>query len=202
MKITTLFFDIGGVTLTNGWDHNSRIKAAEHFLINYDEFNGRHKKVFKSFEKGKVTLNDYLEKVIFFKKRNFSREDFIIFMKNQSKPYSSTLKILKKLSDEKKYFLAAINNESFELNNFRIKKFKLNKYFKAFFSSSYLHERKPETEIFNIALNVLQKKASGCLFIDDRKENIIGAKKVGLQTIHLKETEQLKKILLNKGIKI
>lgn len=202
MKITTLFFDIGGVILTNGWDHNARKRAAEHFSINYDEFNEKHESVFIQFEKGQLSLDEYLNHTIFFKERNFLRSDFIEFMKTQSKPYDGSIKVLEKLSEEKRYLLASINNESLELNHFRIKKFKLTNYFQAFFSSGFLNKRKPDVEIFQTALNVLQKNPEECFFIDDREENIDGAKKAGLNTIHLKEINKLYDLLENNGIKI
>ena len=184
-KITTIFFDIGGVCLTNGWDETAREKSTKHFFINYEEMEKRHKPVFKKFEKGKLSLDAYLDEVVFFRRRNFSKKDFIKFMFSQSHPYNSTLQILKRLTAKKKYRLATINNESFELNEYRINKFGLYKYFNCFFSSCYLGVRKPESEIFSKVLNIVHKNPGNCLYIDDREENYNSAKNLGLNSILL-----------------
>jgi putative hydrolase of the HAD superfamily len=195
IKISTIFFDVGGVCLSNGWDNIARKKAAKHFFLNYEEMEKRHKSVFKKFEKGKLPLEDYLNKVVFFGKRNFAKDDFISFMHSQSLEFSTTIKILKKLSAGKKYQLATINNESLELNEYRLNKFNLGRYFSCFFSSCYLGTRKPEKEIFYKALNIIHKKPRSCLFIDDREENIQSAQAVGLNTIWLQNHNELKEKL-------
>ena len=201
-NVTTLFFDVGGVVLTNGWDEKNRREGAEHFKLNFDEIEKRHKEIFFDLEKGNISLNDYIEKVIFNEKRNFSHEDFLNFIKSRTKPYESSIQILEKLSRDNKYLLATINNESYELNLFRLNHFKLYKYFSAFFSSGFLNTRKPEPLIYKIALNVLHKKSTECFFIDDRIENIEEAKKQGFRTIHLTEVRKLKDLLLENDIKI
>ena len=198
--ITTLLFDIGGVILTNGWDEVNRREGTEYFKLDFDETERRHNEIFPDFEKGNVSLNKYVEEVIFYKKRNFNREDFINFIKSRTKPYESSIQILEKLSKDKKYLLAAINNESYELNLFRINQFKLYKYFTSFFSSGFLNTRKPEPRIYKIALNVLHKTPSECLFIDDRIENIEEAQKQGIKTIHLTDVKNLHNLLPEKGI--
>ncbi len=199
-NITTIFFDIGGVCLTNGWDHISRKRAAKNFFIDYNELETKHKPIFKKFEKGKISLDEYLDKVIFFRKRKFGKKDFKEFMFLQSNAHKSTLKLLHQLSLKNKYHLATINNESLELNHFRINKFNLNKYFTNFFSSCYLGTRKPEKEIFLKALQILQKNPEECLFIDDREENYLSAKSIGLNSIHLENPVELKKKLLEFNI--
>lgn len=201
-EISTIFFDIGGVCLTNGWDEISREKAAEEFSLDYAEMETRHSSVFQDFEKGKVSLDEYLNKVVFYKERNFTDKDFINFMLSQSQPYDSTFTILKKLYSKKKYRLITINNESRELNAYRIETFRLYKYFDCFFSSCYLRVRKPELEIFQITLNVLQKKAGECLFIDDRKENYDSAKRTGINSILFESPEMLEQNLKDYNIKI
>jgi putative hydrolase of the HAD superfamily len=200
-NITALLFDIGGVVLTNGWDEDNRKDGAEHFNLNLNELEKRHNKIFSDFEKGNVSLNDYVNKVIFYEQRNFSSEEFVNFIKSRTQPYASSIKILERLTADNKYILSAVNNESYELNLFRINQFKLYKYFQTFFSSCFLNTRKPEPFIYKIAMNVLHKNPSECLFIDDRTENIEEAGKQGLHTIHLVEVETLENLLLEKGIK-
>ena len=177
--------------MTNGWDHISREKSTIRFSLDYEEMEKRHKPLFKKFEKGKLTLNEYLDRVVFFKKRNFSRQDFKDFMLSQSMPFNSTLILLRKLSSTGKYQLATLNNESRELNQYRVNKFGLDKYFECFFTSCYLGVRKPEPEIFYKVLHILHRKPEECLFIDDREENYQAAKSSGINASLLENPEDL-----------
>lgn len=201
-RISAIFFDIGGVCLTNGWDHISREKASIRFSLDYGEMEKRHTTVFKKFDKGMLSLDEYLDQVVFFRKRDFSREEFAEFMYSESRPILPTLKILGILSSNTKYHIAAINNESFELNKYRIEKFKLYKYFKCFFSSCYMGVRKPEPEIFYRTLMISHKKPGECLFIDDRRENILSAQSLGLNTVLLDDPLTLKQKLKEFNIEI
>jgi putative hydrolase of the HAD superfamily len=201
-EISTIFFDIGGVCLTNGWDEISREKAAEEFSLDYTEMETKHASIFQDFEKGNISLDEYLNKVVFYKDRNFTEKDFINFMYSQSHAFDSTFNTLNKLTTKKKYRLNAINNESRELNAYRIETFRLYKYFDCFLSSCYLGVRKPEPEIFRLALNILHKNAGDCLFIDDREENYDSAKKAGINSILLESPEMLEQRLKEYNIKV
>jgi putative hydrolase of the HAD superfamily len=201
-EISTIFFDVGGVCLTNGWDHIYREKSTKQFSLDYEELEKRHKPVFKYFEKGKLSLDEYLNEVVFFKERNFSKKDFVDFMYSRSHAFNTTLTILDNLFSKKKYQLATINNESRELNKYRIYKFGLVKYFECFFSSCYLGVRKPEPKIFYMALHILHKNSGECLFIDDREENYHAAKNFGLNSILLDEPKNLQSKLEEFNIEI
>ncbi len=199
-QITTLFFDVGGVCLTNGWDHISREQAARHFSYDYDESEEHHQSIAEDFECGRLSIEDYVKKVVFFKQRSFTAEDFMGFMKSQSKPHESSLQVLETLSQQKKYSLATVNNESLALNLYRIRTFHLDRYFTAFFSSCFMGVKKPECEIFQKALWITQRKGEECLFIDDREENIAAARTCGLQAVYLPDPKALEKTLQEKGI--
>ncbi len=201
-NISTIFFDVGGVCLTNGWDHISRGKSTVLFSLDYEEMEKRHKPVFKKFEKGKLTLDEYLDQVVFFKERNFSRQDYKEFMFSQSRPFNSTLKLLNRLCAVGKYQLAALNNESRELNKYRINRFGLDKYFDCFFSSCYMGVRKPEAEIFDKALHIIHKKPGECLFVDDREENYQAARSSGMNAVLLEKPEDLETKLKEFNIEI
>jgi putative hydrolase of the HAD superfamily len=153
------------------------------------------------FECGFITLDDYLDKTIFYEKRNFSGNDFKNFMEEQSIPLGNNLSILEEIANEKHYHIFALNNEFLELNNFRIKKFNLKNYFSSFFSSCYLGTRKPEKKIFEIALKVTQNEPQNCLFIDDREENINTALALGFNTIHYSNEKDLNDLLKINRIK-
>ena len=110
-EITTVFSDIGGVILTNGWDRGSRREAANTFHLNWEEFQDRHDLTFPAFDAGQITLNEYLDRTLFYRQRPFSREEITAFMFAQSKEYPEARAILDQLAASKEYFMGAINNE-------------------------------------------------------------------------------------------
>lgn len=201
-KITTLFWDIGGVILTNGWDRGSRREAAATFHLDWEEFQDRHDLSFPAFDSGQITLNEYLDRTLFYRPRAFSREEFTAFIFAQSKEYPDTRVILDKVTKSQKYFVGAINNEPLELNQYRIEAFELRRNFLVFFSSCYVHSRKPEETIFRVALEVTQRPPEQCLFIDDRPLNLERPGKLGMNTILHQGAEQLRLELGKYGVEV
>jgi putative hydrolase of the HAD superfamily len=201
-EITTLFWDIGGVIMTNGWDTRARRRAAEAFHLDWEEFQDRHDLSFPAFDSGLISLDEYLKRTLFYRPREFTREEFIAFMFAQSKEYPESRAVLDKLARQEKYFIGSINNEPLELNEYRIKTFHLRRDFQVFFSSCYLHTRKPEEMIFRIALEVTQRPPEECVFIDDRPLNLENPKKLGMKTIHCQNAEQLRAELKNCGVEV
>lgn len=199
-KITTLLFDVGGVVLTNGWSHELREKAAQHFGYDYDPVEEQHQHIATSFECGQLNLDDYLEQTVFAQARSFAKPDFIRFMEQQSQPHAHSLEVLQRLVDQGKYQLATVNNESMHLNLYRIRTFGLTRYFSAFFSSCFLGVTKPDCEIFQKTLHILQKSGDECLFIDDREENVAAAQQCGMNAVHLPKPEDLEEVLRGEGI--
>jgi putative hydrolase of the HAD superfamily len=191
-EINTLFLDIGGVLLTNGWDHKSRKKAIEHFKLDGDEMNERHHLTFDTFEEGKLTLTEYLKRVVFYTKRAFSEDDFIKFMFSQSVAHKDALKFFKKFKKQYNLRVIAISNEGRELNNYRIQKFKLNELFDAFVSSSYVHYRKPDVDIFRMASDISQTLPENSLYIDDRHMFVEIAQSLGMNGLHYKGLAEAK----------
>jgi putative hydrolase of the HAD superfamily len=201
-EIITLFWDIGGVILTNGWDRVSRQAAAAAFHFEWEEFQDRHDLSFPAFDSGLITLNEYLDRTLFYRPRPFTREEFTAFMFAQSKEYPDTRAILAKLAAARKYFIGAINNEPLELNQYRIEAFHLRRDFAVFFSSCYLRARKPDELIFRVALEVTQRPPEQCLFIDDRPMNLECPRRLGMHTIHHQNAEQLRCDLGKCGIEV
>jgi putative hydrolase of the HAD superfamily len=201
-EITTLFWDIGGVILTNGWDRGSRREAAEVFHFDYDEFQDRHDLSFPAFDSGHITLNEYLDRTLFYRTRSFSREEFTAFMFAQSKEYSETRAVLADAVRSGKYFIGSINNEPFELNQYRIEAFHLRRDFSVFFSSCYVRSRKPEETIFRIALEVTQRPPEQCVFIDDRSLNLESPRRLGFNVIHHQDAVQLRSELRKHGVEV
>jgi putative hydrolase of the HAD superfamily len=201
-EIKTLFWDIGGVILTNGWGRGSRKEAANVFGLDWEEFQDRHDLSFPAFDSGQISLNEYLDRTLFYRPRSFTREDFTAFMFAQSKEYPDTRAILDKLAGAGKYFIAAINNEPLELNRYRIAAFDLRRNFLVFFSSCYVRSRKPEEMIFRVALEVTQHPPEQCLFIDDRPLNLESPRRLGMNTIHYQGAEQLRSELGKYGLEV
>lgn len=198
--IVALFWDIGGVLLTNAWDHNERAKALDHFQLNAEEFHARHEMVVSSFERGKLTLDEYLDRTVFYRERAFTHEAFREFMFSLSQPFPENLAVAQSLADSGKYFMGTINNESRELNEYRIEKFGLRKVFRLFVSSCYVGLRKPEREIYRMALEITQFPAEQCCFIDDRALNLECAKELGMHAIEMKDLESLQAKLGKLGV--
>jgi len=201
-NITTLFWDIGGVILTNGWDRGSRKEAANAFQLDWEEFQDRHDLSFPAFDAGQITLNEYLDRTLFYRQRSFSREEFTAFMFAQSKEYPDVRGILDKVASSGKYFVGAINNEPLELNQYRIEAFHLRRNFQVFFSSCYVHSRKPEETIFRVALEVTQRRPEQCLFIDDRPLNLDSPRRLGINTVHHQNAAQLRSELGKFGVEV
>ncbi len=198
--LRALFWDVGGVLLTNAWDRTERAKALEHFHVDPDEFHSRHEMLVSSFERGKITLDDYLERTIFYRERSFAIAEFRDYMFTLSEPFPDVLKFAQALSSSNKYFMGTINNESRELNDYRIEKFGLKSIFRVFVSSCFVGLRKPERDIYRLALELTQMPADQYCFIDDRALNLESAAKMGMHTIEMKNADQLRSELEKLGV--
>ena len=198
--ITTILFDIGGVLLTDGWGHDSRRAAAAQFKLDWDDLAERHEKVAHLIETNRLTLERYLDRVIFHRPRSFSRDEFRAFVFAQSQPKPESIEIVRQLAELKRYFLATLNNEVLELNLYRIQHFDLGKCFSAFFSSCFLGLRKPDEAIYRAVLNILQRAPEQCMFVDDREVNLECPRELGLRTIHFQDAGQLRRELRENGV--
>jgi putative hydrolase of the HAD superfamily len=199
-EITALFWDNGGVILTNGWDRDARKLAVGTFHLDWEDFEDRHELMLDAFETGVLSLDDYLKRTVFYRPRSFSPEDFKKFMFAQSQPLPDSLAFAGELARSRKYLMAALNNESLEINEYRIKKFKLRDYFEAFFSSCYLGVRKPNAGIYKLALEITQREPGECILIDDRGLNLECARELGMNTIQYKNLAQLREDLARFGV--
>lgn len=200
MPIRALFWDVGGVLLTNAWDRTQRTMALEHFHLDEEEFHDRHEMVVSSFERGKITLDEYLDRTVFYRTRPFSKDEFRNFMYSLSKPFPDVLEFARKLSDSGKYFMGTINNESRELNYYRMETYGLRQSFRVFISSCFVGLRKPEQDIYRLALETTQIPPEECCFIDDRVLNLECAAKFGMKTIEMVDLEKLKVELGKLGV--
>ena len=200
--ITTIFFDIGGVLLTDGWGHDSRRAAAEKFGLDWEEYSDRHEKVGHAIETNRMSLKQYLDRTIFYRPREFSREEFRAFIFAQSQLKPESIEIVTQLAGSKKYFLATINNEILELNVYRLEHFGLRRYFPIFFSSCFLGLRKPDEAIYRLVLQVTQQTPDQCIFIDDREVNLECPRELGMSTILFRDVERLRSELQQAGVSL
>jgi putative hydrolase of the HAD superfamily len=198
--IRAIFWDVGGVLLSNAWDHTERAVVLQRFQLDEEEFHDRHEMVVSSFERGKITLDEYLDRTVFYRARPFTKEAFRESMFALSRPFPEVLAFAHALADSGKYFMGTINNESRELNNYRIEKFGMRKIFRLFVSSCYVGFRKPERDIYRLALETTQIPAEECCFIDDRALNLECAAKMGMHTIEMKGLEELRAELGKLGV--
>src|ERR1035438_850870 len=110
MPITTLFLDIGGVLLNNGWDHIARRKVAKHFKLDWAQMEERHRLTFETHEEGKLTFEEYLGWLVFYQKRSFTRTQFRRFMCAQSKPHPEMIEFITRLKLQHRLKIAAVRN--------------------------------------------------------------------------------------------
>jgi putative hydrolase of the HAD superfamily len=193
-RISALFWDVGGVLLSDAWDREQRQRTLKQFGMDEDEveFESRHEMLVSSFERGKISLQDYLERTVFYRPRSFTIEVFTQHMLSLSQPYPDTLRLAKELTQSGRYLMSTINNESKELNLFRIQTFGLREIFSLFVSSCFVGLRKPEEGIYRLALEITQKPPGECCFVDDRPLNLDSASKLGMHVIQTKNAEQLR----------
>ncbi len=201
-ELKGLFWDVGGILLTNGWDRAARRRATETFALDWEEFQSRHEMVEAAFELGQLGLDGYLDRTVFYRARSFTREAFKDLMFAQSAPYPEALAIVERLALTRRYFLATLNNESLEINLYRIERFGLRHYFAMFLSSCFLGAKKPDEAIFRFALQLTQLAPAESLFIDDRALNLECARSYGMHTIHYQNPAQLRAELRNLDIDV
>jgi putative hydrolase of the HAD superfamily len=181
--ITALFVDIGGVLLTNGWDHLARRRAAKHFKLDWAEMEQRHGLNFETHEEDKLAFSDYLNRVIFHQKRSFTRAEFRRFMFAQSKPVAGMIELIRNLKVKYGLKIIVVSNESRELNAHRISTFKLAGFVDAFISSCYVHLRKPDADIFKLALDIAQTPARQIVYLENTALFVQIAEGMGIRSI-------------------
>ncbi len=199
-RISAIFWDVGGVLLSNAWDREQRQRTLQHFDLDEVEFDDRHDMLVSSLERGKISLQEYLERTIFYRARPFTKEVFTEYMFSLSQPDKDTLQLAGELSRSGKYLMSTINNESKELNLFRIQTFGLREIFSLFVSSCFVGLRKPEEGIYRLALEITQRPPEECCFIDDRPLNLDSASKLGMHVIQMENAEQLRREFAKLGI--
>ena len=183
VPITCLFLDVGGVLLTNGWDHHARKRAAKHFKLDWAEMQERHELNFEIQEEDKITFQEYLDRVVFWKKRPFTRAEFRQFMFAQSKPFPEMIELVRNFKAKYKLKIFVVSNEAREVNAYRIRQFKLAGFVDAFISSCFVHLRKPDADIFRLALDIAQVPAGQIVYIENTPLFVQVAESLGIRSI-------------------
>jgi putative hydrolase of the HAD superfamily len=201
ISITTLFLDVGGVLLTNGWGHQSRALAAKTFDLNLEEMEDRHHLTFDTYEVGKLTLEEYLSRTVFYEERPFTREQFREYMFAQSQPYPEMIELVRNLKAQHELRIAVVNNEARELNSHRIRTFKLGEFVDFFISSCFVHFRKPDADIFRLALDIAQVRAEQVVYINDQPMFVQIAAGLGVRSICHTDYQSTRAQLASFGLK-
>jgi putative hydrolase of the HAD superfamily len=192
--------DVGGVLLTNGWDRGARRRAARQFGLDHEEMDERHHLTFDTYEEGKLSLEEYLRRVVFYTPRTFTIEDFKAFMFAQSQPFADMIDYVKRLKEHYHLRVAAVSNEGRELTIYRIQKFALKEFVDFFIASSFVHFRKPDADIYRIALDTAQSDPEEVVYLDDRALFAEVARGLGIRSIHHTSLEQTAKELARIGL--
>jgi putative hydrolase of the HAD superfamily len=200
--IRAFFVDIGGVLLTNGWDHRMREKAARRFDLDYEEMNQRHHLTFDTYEEGKLDLDCYLDRTVFHRERSFTREEFRTFMFAQSQPLPEMIDLVRRVKDRNDLKVAAISNEGRELTLHRVQTFRLASFIDFFICSCFVHMRKPDADMYRLALDCAQVAPEAGVYVDDRPLFVEVARGLGLAGIVHENMETTRGELAARGLEI
>ena len=200
--ITTLFLDLGGVLLSNGWDRTARKRAAEKFGIDFTEMDERHHLTFGTYEEEKLSLEDYLSRAVFYEERPFSRDSFITFMFAQSHPHPEMIDLVRRLKAFHRLKVVCVSNEGRELTEYRIKRFELRTFIDCFVSSCFVHVRKPDYDIYRIAMDIAQAPCEEVVYIEDRGMLVEAARCLGIQGIIHKDYVSTREALAALGLSL
>ncbi len=199
-KISTLFLDIGGVLLTNGWDRNARKRACDLFHLDYDEMDERHHLTFDTYEVGKLSLTEYLRRVVFYSPRPFSMQEFRDFMFAQSEAFPGMIELMRNIKQNNDLRIATVSNEGRELTMHRIEQFKLKEFVDFFISSCFVHYRKPDEDIFRIALDTAQAEPSNVIYVEDRPLFVEVAQSLGIHAVRHVDVDSTRQKLADFGL--
>jgi putative hydrolase of the HAD superfamily len=202
VPVTTLFLDVGGVLLTDGWDHHARKRAAMKFKLELAELEDRHHLTFDTYEEGKLTLEEYLDRVVFYEERPFTQAQFREFIFAQSKPFPKMIELVRRLKARYGLRIVVVNNEARELNSHRIRKFKLDAFVDSFISSCFVHVRKPDADIFRFALDIAQTPARKVVYIENTPMFVQIAEGLGIRSILHSKYKSTRTKLSGLGLKV
>jgi putative hydrolase of the HAD superfamily len=201
MKITHLFTDLGGVLLTNGWDRGLRKLVATQFNVDAAEMDERHHLTYDTYEAGKISLSVYLSRVIFWEPRDFTEEAVVDFMLSQAKCFPEMIELYKRIKERNEIKIVVVSNEGRELTADRIRRFDLKEFVDIFVVSSYVHFRKPDEDIFRLALDVAQAEPEEVVYVDDRQMFVEVACRLGMREVWHRDLDRTQAAFAQLGLK-
>ncbi len=181
--IRALFLDVGGVLVTNGWDHAVRKKVAERFDLDLQEFEARHHLTFDTYEEGKISLDTFFDRTIFYQSRTFTHQDVKRFVFELAQPFPEMIDLFARLKAQHKLHIAVVSNEGRELTIERVRRFNLKSFVDFFIVSSFVHLRKPDTDIYRLALDVAMLEPKQVAYVDDRSMLVEVAGTLGIHGV-------------------
>lgn len=200
--ITHLFTDLGGVLLTNGWDRGLRKVVAAHFGVDPAEMDERHHLTYDTYEAGKISLSEYLRRVIFWEPRPFTEQQVVDFMLAQARCFPEMIELVKRVKERNRLKVAVVSNEGRELTADRIRRFGLREFVDFFIVSSYVHFRKPDEDIFRAALDIAQAEPDQVVYLDDRHMFTEVACRMGLRVIWHRDHDSTRAALAELGLEV
>lgn len=200
VTFTHLFTDLGGVLLTNGWDRGLRKLVAAHFGIDAAEMDERHHLTYDTYEAGKISLSEYLRRVVFWKPLPFTEQQVVDFMLAQARCFPEMIELVKAVKSRHRLRVAVVSNEGRELTADRIRRFGLKEFVDFFIVSSYVHFRKPDEDIFRVALDVAQADPAEVVYLDDRPMFVEVAAGMGMRAVWHRDTESTRAALAELGL--
>ncbi|MBC7658524.1 MAG: HAD hydrolase-like protein [Chitinophagaceae bacterium] len=195
--VSCVFLDIGGVLLSDGWGHESRHLATKTFNLDQKEFEHRHSQAFDTHQLGNMTLEAYLDLVVFYRPRSFTHLQFRDFMFAQSTPNPLMIKHFQGLKKKFGLKIFVVSNEGRELNAYRLAKFELNSFVDTYVSSCYVHINKPNRSIFQLALDLSQVAVDQIVYVENTAMYVEIARTMGIKSIlHNNYTETCRELAL------
>jgi HAD superfamily hydrolase (TIGR01509 family) len=204
-SIRTIFWDLGGVVLTNGWDPGQRKRVLSRLGVNLEAYEELHDRANYYWERGLLTAKDFFSQTVLLPNPKLDLTFDMLWPQvcAASKVlHPECLDMLAELKQMGRYRIATLNNESRELNEYRLDAFKLRSLFDYFICSGYVHEMKPNLGIYKSAIDISGFAASSALFIDDKPENCAAAEAVGMHAIRFESPAQLCTALVEYGIQL
>ena len=198
-RVKAILLDIGGVLLTDGWNRHARRRVAKRFGLDLADLEDRHHMNVDTYEIGKLSLKNYLNRVVFYQQRSFTRQQFWSAMLEESKAFPEMIALVRDLKLRHGLKIGVVSNEARELNAYRIRKFRLDTFVDFFISSSFVHLRKPDTEIFQMALDIAQVPARQIVYIENTLLFVQLAEALGIPCILHVNYESTRATLAKRG---
>ena len=200
VRPSALFVDIGGVLLSDGWGRVQRERAIAEFGLDAGDFGERHHQVWDSYQMGKRSLDEYFERVLFYRPQAVSRATLKKFMFAQSTPCADMLELISKVKAQYDLKVVVVSNEGRELNAHRIRRFRLDELADVFVSSCYVQMLKPDPGMFRLAIDLAQVSPSEVVYLENTAMFVDVARELGIKALWHKTFAETRAALAQLGL--